>query len=307
VVSAGQLRACVAWLTETYKVSQRRACRLLGRARSAVRYRRRARPDEAPLVRAIRRLARRHPRWGYRRAHALLVADGWRVNRKRVRRLWAALGLARPARRKKPRKLGPKRGSSANSCASSPARFKNDVWTCDFIADRTSDGRKLKWLSVVDEYTRECLLLYPQRSLGGADVRRELARVAGRRGAPRRLRCDNGGEFLCDALGAWLPRQGGEVTPVAPARPWENGFVESFHSRLRDEFLECREFESLADAREQAAWFRREYNTVRPHSALGYKAPRQFSDECDQGRHGQPTGQKKARQKKLCPIPNRGY
>lgn len=302
-MTAGQLRACVAWLSETYKVSQRRACRALGRARSTVRYRRRARPDEAPLVRAIRRLARRHPRWGHRRAHALLASDGWRVNLKRVRRLWGELGLKRPARRKKPRKLGPKAGTSANSCAASPARFKNDVWTCDFIADRTSDGRRLKWLSVVDEYTRELLLLCPRRSLGGADVRRALARVAGRRGAPRRLRCDNGGEFLCEALGAWLPGKGGEVAPVAPASPWENGFVESFHSRLRDEFLECREFESLADAQAQAGWFRREYNAVRPHSSLGYKTPKQFSAECDQGQHGQPPGAKKAKRNKTASDP----
>ena len=302
-MTSEQQRACVGWLTQKYKVSQRRACRALGRARSTVRYRRRARPDEEPLVRAIRRLARRHPLWGCRRVHALLLARGWRVNLKRVRRLWAQLGLRRPARRRRPRKLGPKRGTSANSCASRPARFKNDVWTCDFIADRTAQGGSLKWLSVVDEYTRECLVLHVGRSLGGADVRRALARAVGRRGAPGLLRCDNGGEFLCEALAAWLPGKGGEVAPVAPGSPWENGFVESFHSRLRDEFLEPNEFESVADAKEQAGWFRREYNTVRPHSALGYKTPRQFSDECDRGLHGQPPQRKKARPKKIVSDP----
>src|SRR5262245_3192593 len=287
VVTANQQRACVDWLSETYKASQRRVCRALGRARSTVRYRRRARPGEAPLVQAIRRLLR----------------DGWSVNLKRARRPWAALGLVRPTRRRKPGKLGAKRGSSVNSCASSPARFKNDVWTCDFLADRTADGRKLKWLSVVDEYTREGLVLRAGRALRGADVRRELARVAGRREAPSRLRCDNGGEFLCEALASWLPRRGGEVTPVAPASPWENGFAESLHSRRRDELLEPRVFESLADAQAQADWFRREYNTVRPHSAPGYQTPKQFSDACDRGLHGRPGEAKKAKRKKTVSDP----
>ena len=128
-------------------------------------------------------------------------------------------------------------GSSANSCVNQPARFKNDVWTYDFIADRTADGTPLKWLSLVDEYTRECLLLYVGTSVTGADVRRLLARVIGRRGAPTRIRSDNGSEFICEALNGWMPTVGMKAIPVAPARPWENGFIESFHSRLRDEFL----------------------------------------------------------------------
>jgi hypothetical protein len=149
VVTAGQQRACADWACQRYGVSQRRACRALGRARSTARYRRRARPGEGALARAVPRLARRHPRRGYRRVHARLRAGGWAVNLKRVRRLWHELGLRRPTRRKKPRELGPKPGSSANGCASRPALFKGDVWTCDFIADRTAGGGPLKWLSVV--------------------------------------------------------------------------------------------------------------------------------------------------------------
>jgi transposase InsO family protein len=288
VVTAHQQRAAAAYLAEHYAVSQRRLSQVLGRSRSTLRYRPEPRPDERGLIRALRQLARRHPRWGYRRIHARLVQRGWSVNLKRVRRLWRALGLRRPVRLRNARKRGPKPGTSANSCVHRPARFKNDVWTCDFIMDRTSDGKPLKWLSVVDEYTRECLVLFVATTLSGADVRRLLARVIGRRGAPRRLRRDNGGEFLGVAVAGWLPLAGTEGLPVAPASPWENGFVESFHSRLRDEFLEPTLFESVVDAHEKGRWWRREYNTIRPPSALGYKTPREFSAECDRGWHGEP-------------------
>jgi transposase InsO family protein len=289
VVTATQQRAAADYLCQAYRVSQRRASRALGRARSTLRYCRRQRSGEEALVRAIRRLAKRHPRYGYKRIHARLVRQGWRVNCKRTRRLWNALGLRRPRRRTKPRRFAGKPGTSANSCVNQPAQFKNDVWTCDFIADRTAAGGSLKCLSLVDEYTRECLALHMASSLTGAEVRRILARVAGRRGAPTRLRSDNGGEFICQALTGWLPQAGAKAIPVAPASPWENGYIESFHSRLRDEFLNCEEFESVADARARSAWWRREYNTIRPHSSLGYQTPKEFSDQCDRGLHGQPA------------------
>ncbi len=243
----------------------------MGRSRSTLRYRRQARSDEPALTREIKRLARRHPRYGYRRVHAMLVRRGWTVNVKRVRRLWNELGLKRPVRLRKPRKLGPKPGAGANSCVRQPARFKNDVWTCDFIHDRTADGRPLKWLTLVDEYTRECLVLHAAAAMTGADVRRIVARVIGRRGAPTRIRRDNGSEFICDTLVGWLRGAGAEPIPVAAGIPWENDYIELFHSRLRDEFLEREEFESVADAREKGSWYRREYNTVRPHSSLGVR------------------------------------
>jgi putative transposase len=287
VVTAGQQRAAADYLRETYRISQRRASRVLGRARSTMRYQRRQRSGEDALIKAIRRLARRHPRFGYKRIHVLLQRDGWSVNRKRVRRLWNELGLRRAPRRKKSRK-STLPGSSANSCMKQPARFKNDVWTCDFIIDRTADGGSLKWLSLVDEYTRECLALHVGASMTGADVRRVLARVMGRRGGPTRIRSDNGSEFICQVLTAWLPQTGTKAIPVAPASPWQNGFIESFHSRLRDEFLNVEEFASVSDARSKAAWWRREYNRVRPHSSLSYKTPMEFSAECDGGLHGQP-------------------
>ena len=211
----------------------------------------------------------------------MLIRKGWSVNLKRVRRLWNELGLRRPLRLRKPRKLGPKPGTGANSCTSQPARFKNDVWTCDFIHDRTSDGHPLKWLTLVDEYTRECLVLHAAGSMSGAEVRRIVARVIGRRGAPTKIRSDNGSEFICEALSGWLRRVGSEPIPVAPGSPWQNGYIESFHGKLRDEFLERVEFESVPDAVEKAKWHRREYNTIRPHSSLGYMTPKEFSAQCD--------------------------
>lgn len=280
-----QQRAAADYLGECYEVSQRRVCRVMGRCRSTVRYRRTHREDEPVLNREIKRLARRHPRYGYRRIHALLVRQGWSVNLKRVRRLWNSLGLRRPVRLRKPRKLGPKPGTSANSCVQQPARFKNDIWTCDFIHDRTANGRPLKWLTLVDEYTRECLVLHAASAITGADVRRIVARVIGQRGAPTRIRSDNGSEFICEALVSWLPGVGSESIPVAAGSPWENGYIEAFHSRLRDEFLERVEFEDVADARAKASWYRREYNAVRPHSSLGYATPKEFSAACDAGRH----------------------
>jgi hypothetical protein len=151
VVSPDQQRAAADYLGECYGVSQRRSCRVLGRSRSTLRYRGSPRGDEPALTRAIKKLARRHPRYGYRMIHARLARQGWEVNLKRVHRLWVELGLKRPVRRRKPRKRGPKPGVSANSCVAQPSRFKNDVWTCDFLHERTSDGRPLKWLTAVDE------------------------------------------------------------------------------------------------------------------------------------------------------------
>jgi putative transposase len=277
VVSPDQQRAAADSLGERYGASQRRACRVLGRHRSTLRDRRSRRADEPALVREIKRLARRHPRSGYRRVHALLVRRGWSVHLKRVRRLWSELGLRRPARVRTPKKLGPKPGASRNRCVEPPSRSKTDVWTCDFIHDRTADGRALKWLTLVDESTRECLALHAAASMTGTEVRRTIARVIGRRGAPKRIRSDNGSEFICEALTGWLRGKGSEPIPVAAGHPWENGSIESFHIRLRDEFLEREEFESVADVRAKGTWFRREYNAVRPHSSLGYQTPREFS------------------------------
>jgi putative transposase len=281
VVTGIQQRAATEYLRSRFGVSERRASRALGCSRSTVRYKPQTRDDEAKLIGALRRLARRHPRYGYRRIRARLVAEGWRVNHKRVRRLWVALGLKRRIRRKS-RGRGVFPGSSVNSCVSRPSQARNDVWTCDFIVSRTISGGSLKWLSVVDEYTRELLVLVPAVAMRSADVRGVFGRLVGWRGRPGAVRCDNGGEFLGFALSNWLETIGVKLWPVRPASPWENGLVESFHSRLRDEFVDRSVLENVADAKAQAAVFKKEYNTVRPHSALRYKTPREFAAKCQE-------------------------
>ena len=173
-----------------------------GRSRCYVRDRK-PRAGEPALTWEIKRLARRHPRFGYRRVHAMLLRRGWTVNLKRVQRLWNELGLKRPLRLKKPRKLGPRPGVSANSCVRQPSRFRNDVLTRDFIHDRIADGRPLKWLTLVGEYTGECLVLHAAGSVTGSDVRGIVAWVIGRRGAPTRIRSDNGLELTCDDDVLW--------------------------------------------------------------------------------------------------------
>ena len=287
MVTARQRRRAAEHVCERFAVSERRACRVLEQPRSTQRYEPRRRTDEAELTKRIAKLAERHPRYGVRRIAALLRRDGWRVNRKRVHRLWRSLGLQRPLRRRKPRNQGAFPGTSANSCAARPATGINDVWAWDFVFDRTSEGRSLKWLTVVDEFTRECLVLRAERSLTGAEVVRELAQVVGCRGVPAMIRSDNGPEFIGEAIREWLAAQGVGTLYVAPASPWENGFAESFHSRLRDEFLNRETFETVGEARAKAAEWRREYNTRRPHSSLDYATPAEFASRV--GRGGSPS------------------
>jgi putative transposase len=280
VVTAEQRRQVVEHLRRGYSVSERRSCRVLRQPRSTQRYAARMRDGEAALQKRITQLAGRWPRYGYRRIWALLRREGWRINVKRVRRLWRVLGLKRPPRRKKPRHPSGMPGSSSNSCVAQPARARDDVWAWDFLFDRTSDGRSLKWLTLVDEYTRECLLLHAARSLTGPDVVRSLKPLIRRRQTPRTIRSDNGPEFIGRAIQEWLSGAQVKTLYVAPASPWENGYAESFHSRLRDEFMDREEFESVPDARMQAAQWRHEYNTQRPHSSLGYQTPKEFATLC---------------------------
>jgi putative transposase len=254
-------------------VSERRACRVMGQPRATQRRRPAARASNEPLERRVLALVRKHPRYGYRRIWALLRTAGWRVNRKRVYRLWRRLGLGVPQKHRKKRRLG----HSANGCARRRAEHRDHVWAWDFIHDRTADGRPLKWLSVIDEYTRECLVLTVGRGLTAAVVVGVLAALVRRRGAPRHIRSDNGPEFIAQAIRTWLAAEGVGVLYVAPGAPWENGYAESFHSRLRDELLNAEEFASLLEARVLAQQWQHEYNHERPHSALGYRTPAQYA------------------------------
>ena len=268
-------------VSDHFNVSQRRASRALDLPRSGLRYTPVVRDERVALARRIEELAGSHPRYGYRRIWALLDREGWSVNKKTVRRHWRQLGLklAGPKANPKPRRS---HGQDANACHVRPSRGKDDVWTWDFIFDRTSDGRSLKWLSLVDEYTRECLVLEARRGMTAEDIQVILAEVAARRGGPpHRVRSDNGPEFAALAVRSWLESTGSGALYVAPASPWQNGYAESFHSKLRDEFLDREEFENEVQARALGALWKEEYNTERPHSSLNYMTPSAFAANPD--------------------------
>jgi putative transposase len=267
-------------LCDHFNVSQRRASRALGLSRSGLRYAPVVRDERVALARRIEELAGAHPRYGYRRIWALLNREGWSVNKKTVRRHWRQSGLKLAGPRADPKPRRP-HGQDANACNVRPSRGKDDVWTWDFIFDRTSDGRSLKWLSLVDEYTRECLALEARRGMTAEEIRVILAEVAARRGGPpHRVRSDNGPEFAALAVRSWLESTGSGALYVAPASPWQNGYAESFHSKLRDEFLDREEFEDEDQARALGALWKGEYNTERPHSSLGYQTPAEFAATC---------------------------
>jgi len=262
------------------KVSQRRACRTLAQARSSQRYRPRRQRDEERLVRRILELVRQRPRFGYRRITALLRREGWRVNRKRVYRLWRREGLKVPQKARKKRRLG----SSVNGIVRRRTTGPNDVWAWDFIFDRTRNGRPLKWLSLVDEWTRECLALEVERGMTAEAVIDLVVELFAVRGVPQHLRSDNGPEFIAKALRRHLERVGAKTLYIEPGSPWENGYAESFHSRLRDELLAREEFATLAEAKTLAEEWRLDYNHRRPHSALGYRTPAEFAAGCRKAR-----------------------
>jgi putative transposase len=275
VVTAAQRRQAVLLLQERFGVSERRACRVLGQQRSTQRLPPRTGTDEeARLVARMLELVRKHPRYGYRRIWALLRREGWRVNRKRVHRLWRQQGLKVPRKQRKKRRLG----SSANSCVRRPAEHKDHVWAWDFLHERTSEGRPLKWFTLVDEYTRECLALEVDRGITSQVVQAVLAGVVRARGAPLHIRSDNGPEFIAKAIRAWVTEAGLGTLYIAPGAPWENGYAESFNSKVRDELLNAEEFGSLLEAQVLAKEWRREYNHVRPHSSLGYRTPAEYGE-----------------------------
>lgn len=225
--------------------SERKACTTVKQPRATQRYSPTRPKRDAALVVRMLALSAKKPRYGYRRIWAMLRQEGFAVNRKRVHRLWRKEGLKVPQRRRAKRALG----QSANGCAKRKAEGINDVWTWDFIHDTTTDHRPLKWLCVIDEYTRECVLLRVARGMTAVDVIEALSEVMKTRGMPRHLRSDNGPEFIAKALQAWLKRAKVGTLYVAPGSPWENGFVESFNARLRDELLEQELFTSLQEAR----------------------------------------------------------
>ncbi len=250
-------------------VSERLACRVLGQHRSTQRKVPVGRADEAALTADIVELATRYGRYGYRRITALLHAAGWAVNVKRVERIWRREGLKVPHKQPKKGRLWLNDGS----CVRLRPEYPNHVWSYDFVEDRTHNGRKFRMLNVIDEYTRECLAIRIDRRLNSTAVIDVLTDLFVLRGVPGHVRSDNGPEFIATAVRDWIAAVGARTAFIEPGSPWENGYCESFNSKLRDELLDGEIFYSLAEARIVIESWRQHYNTERPHSSLGYKPP----------------------------------
>jgi len=250
-------------------VSERRACRVLGQHRTTQRHVARSREDEERLVADMIELARQYGRYGYRRIAALLRQAGWQVNDKRVERLWKREGLKVPAKQPKKARLWFNDGS----CVRLRPEYPNHVWSYDFVHDRTHDGRVFRALNLIDEYTKECLTIRVDRKLNSVDVIDVLTDQFILRGPPAFIRSDNGPEFVAEAVRDWIAAVGAQTAHIVPGSPWENGYCESFNARLRDELLNGEIFYTLREAQIIIEEWRKHYNTVRPHSALGYRPP----------------------------------
>jgi len=268
-VELAGLRNDVAFARETFHLSERQACRLLSMDRSTYRYE--PRPDHNAELRAeMILLARQKPRYGYRRLHALLGRQGKNVSPMRVFRLYQEAGLA--VRRLRRKRL-------ERPAARQPLHVRpNQEWALDFVADTLGTGRGIRVLTVVDAFTRECLGLDVDTSLSSRRVTRKLDQIIEERGMPESIRCDNGPELTSRHILGWCTDNKINLIHIQPGRPMQNGHVESFNGRFRDECLNATWFHNLADARAKIAGWRREYNGERPHSSLGYRTPNEFAE-----------------------------
>jgi putative transposase len=269
-LSPSRRRKCVDRVQEVLPgVSERRACRALNQPRPTQRRSLKSLDDEESLTRDIVKLAVRFGRYGYRRVTALLRDRGWQVNHKRVERIWRREGLKVPKKQPKRGRLWLNDGSITRL---KPER-KGHVWAYDFVACRTEDGRAVRMLTVIDEYTRECLAIKVARRIRSDDVIHALTELFVLNGTPEHIRSDNGPEFTAKVVREWLPRVGVKTLFIEPGSPWENGYNESFNGKLRDELLNGEIFYSLKEVQILTERWRREYNTIRPHSSLGYRPP----------------------------------
>ena len=251
------------------RVSERRACKILGQPRSTQRRRHHVSDDEPLLVKRIIELATQYGRYGYRRVTELLRREGWKVNHKRVARLWRREGLKVPSKQPKRRRLWFNDGS----CVRLRASHKDHVWSYDFVMTRTHDGRPVRILAVIDEYTRECLSIDVERRMNHQRVLDRLTELFVHRGTPKYVRSDNGAEFTAQAVRDCLERVNVTTAYIEPGSPWENGYIESFNGKLRDELLNGEIFDTLLEAKVLIERWRRQYNQVRPHSSLNYRSP----------------------------------
>tara|TARA_R110000850_G_scaffold66972_20_gene148889 strand:- start:3328 stop:4233 length:906 start_codon:yes stop_codon:yes gene_type:complete len=250
-------------------VSERRACRVLGQPRSTQRREPYLPDDEPRLVKRMIELATQYGRYGYRTIWGILCLEGWKVNHKRIERLWRREGLKIPKKQPKRRRLWLNDGS----CVRLRPRYKDHVWSYDFVQDRTSDSRSFRMLVIMDEYSRECLSIDVARRLNSEDVLERLSDLFIQRGTPDYIRSDNGAEFTAKKVRKWLERVDVKTLYIEPGSPWENGYVESFNGTLRDQLLNGEIFDTLLEAKVLIERWRRQYNTIRPHSSLGYQPP----------------------------------
>jgi putative transposase len=266
-------------MKKKFEISERRACRAVGQPRSTQRYPSRKADRDRPLIETMIMLSKENPRYGYRRVWALLRREGWQVNAKRVYRLWREEALKVPeGKQHKRRRIS---GTSENASSRKRAEYKDHVWSYDFVVDRTENGRTLKMMPVVDEYTRECLTIEVERSITAQDVVKTLAALFTQRGEPAFIRSDNGPEFLAQALKHWLEVSGVGTLYIEPGAPWENAYSETFISRFSDELLNREVFADLLEAKVLVEGYRGHYNHHRPHSALGYQTPAEFAVAAD--------------------------
>lgn len=262
-------------LQDRLGLSERRACRAIGQHRSSQR-REFCRPHGEDALRVrLREFSRTRPRWGYRRAHAILISEGWELNRKKVARLWREEGLRVPRRGRKRQRLG----TSTVPANRLYATYPNHVWALDYEFDQTADGRILKCLNICDEFTREALDIRVERRIGADATVATLDALAAKRRAPDFIRCDNGPELTANALKDWCRFSGTGASYIDPGSPWQNPWVESFGGRFRDECLSVEQFDTLAEARVVIEDWRMDYNWYRPHSSLGYLPPARFVQE----------------------------
>jgi len=251
------------------KISERRTCKVLNQPRSTNRYRKNPNKEEELLVDRIVSLASDYGRYGYRRITALLREEGWFVNHKRVERIWRKEGLKVPSKQSKRRRLWLNDGS----CIRLRPERKDHVWSYDFITIWLSNGKRYRVLVILDEYTRECLDLYAALHITSQCVMNRLYNLFISRNIPEHIRSDNGPEFTAEKIREWLSRIGVKTLFIEPGSPWENGYVESFNGKLRDELLNGEIFDTLTEAKILLKKWRKEYNEVRPHSSLNYRPP----------------------------------
>lgn len=268
-MSPAKKRRAATEVQEKLEMSERRVCRVLEQPRTTQRYAPVERDSESILRVQIVKLACQYGRYGYRRITILLRNEGWRINRKRVERIWRQEGLKVPKKQPKRKRLWFNDGS----CIRRRPEYPNHVWSYDFMTDRTSNGKAIRFLNILDEYSRESLKIYLDRKITSYDVIEHLAELFVERGAPDYIRSDNGPEFTARVVREWLERLGVKTLFIEPGSPWENGFIESFNGKMRDEHLNREIFDTIFEARILTERWRKEYNTKRPHSSLGYLPP----------------------------------